>query len=222
MKQKLTGVCRLLQKIYLGHKKLIISFYILIVSVLVLLIFICNILVGSYGKYILRPEDNRHVAVGLVLGAGITKSGKPFRELQARLDAAAAALNDGHVDKLILSGDNRFKDYSEPDAMINYLVQTKGIAASKLQADYAGRSTYESCERAAKIFGLKETIIYSAGSHLPRAIYLCRHFGITSYGVSSGVEADNSGRHELLARVKAVFNIYIIGERTVLGHSINL
>jgi vancomycin permeability regulator SanA len=176
--------------------------------------------VDSYGKYILPPGSNKHTTIGLVLGAGITKSGKPFHELQARLDVAAQALHDGRVDKLILSGDNRFKGYNEPATMEKYLVETKHISASKLQPDYAGRSTYESCERASKVFGLHETIIFSARSHLPRAIYLCRHFDITAYGIPSNVEANNSWRHELLARVKAVFNLYIYGERTILGSPI--
>ena len=104
--------------------------------------------------------------------------------------------------------------------MAAYLQQTWHIPADKIQPDYAGRSTYESCERAAKIFGLKQTIIYSAGTHLPRAIYLCRHFGVEAYGVSSTVEANNANRREIMARVKAYYNIYIFGERTVLGPKI--
>jgi SanA protein len=106
--------------------------------------------------------------------------------------------------------------------MKKYLVNVKHVSPSKLQPDYAGRSTYESCERARRIFGLNQTIIYSARTHLPRAIYLCRHFGITAYGVSSGVEANNGFRRELLADVKAVFNIYVLGPHTVLGSPIHI
>lgn len=173
-------------------------------------------------KFVVTQEEAKHTRAGLVLGAGVTKDGKPYKELQARLDTAADALNAGVVEKLILSGDNRFENYDEPTAMQRYLTERRGIPAEKLVADYAGRSTYESCERAAKVFQAKEITIFSAGSHLPRAIYLCRHFGIESQGIASAVEANNSTRRELLARVKAVYNAHLIGERTVLGDTIPL
>jgi SanA protein len=179
-------------------------------------------LISPNSKYILDKESSQRAKVGIVLGAGVNSENKPFKELTARLDVAARELQAGRVEKLILSGDNRFKSYNEPDAMKRYLIEEKGIPAGKLQPDYAGRSTYESCERASKIFGLTETILFSAESHLPRAIYLCRQFGIESYGVASNVEANNHARREALARVKALVNIYIKGEPTVLGDHIDV
>jgi vancomycin permeability regulator SanA len=204
------------------HKRLGITLLGLIVLIPLGLIVICHYLVSGDGKYILDPNSRHHERVGIVLGAGITKDGRPFKELQARLDIAARALDDGQVDKLLLSGDNRFKKYNEPDAMIKYLVTQKHVARNKLQPDYAGRSTYESCERASKVFGLKSAIIVSAPTHLPRAIYLCRHFGIEAYGISSGEDANNGKRRELQANVKAVFNVYVYGEHTVPGTPIHI
>lgn len=169
------------------------------------------------------PQSTAQPAeIGMVLGAGITKEGKPYDELKARLDIAASAINNGTVEKLILSGDNRFENYNEPSAMKHYLIEKRSIPAAKLVEDFAGRSTYESCERAAKVFSVKKLIIFSAGSHLPRAIYLCRHFNIEAYGIASGTEANNSRRRELLARVKAVYNTHVLGEDTVLGNPIPL
>jgi vancomycin permeability regulator SanA len=178
-------------------------------------------------KYVLQSNNTQalkthHAKVGLVLGAGITHDGKPYRELQARLDVAAAALQNGTVDKLLLSGDNRFKNYDEPTAMKNYLVSKKHIDPHKLQADFAGRSTYESCDRAAHVFNVHQTIIFSADSHLPRAIYLCRQFGIETYGIASNAEANNATRREAVARVKALYNVYVHGERTIMGPAISL
>jgi vancomycin permeability regulator SanA len=204
------------------HKKLVIAAITVIILIPVILMIVCHLIISNSTKYILPVGSTKHERVGLVLGAGVTKQGKPFKELQARLDAAAKGLQDGQVDKLLLSGDNRFKNYDEPTAMMHYLEQVKHIPASKLQRDFAGRSTYESCERASKVFGLKQTIIYSAGTHLPRAIYLCRHFGIETYGVVSGGDANNAKRRELEADVKAIFNEYIYGERTILGKSIKI
>jgi vancomycin permeability regulator SanA len=204
------------------HKKLLIILATSIVMVPCLLIVICYYTINPFKKFVVPAQNAEHTEVGLVLGAGINSRGKPYKELVARLDSAADALNNGTVNKLILSGDNRFYNYNEPEAMKQYLVEKRGIDAKKLVRDYAGRSTYESCERAAKIFGVNKLIIFSAGSHLPRAIYLCKHFGIDVQGISSRLEADNSTRRELLARVKAVYNVKLVGERTVLGESIPL
>lgn len=181
--------------------------------------------ITPYSQYVLDSDtarDGRQAEVGIVLGAGITRDGKPYRELQSRLDTAAAALSSGTVNKLLLSGDNRFENYNEPKAMRDYLITRHGVDPGLLQEDYAGRSTYESCERAAKVFGLERTVLISAGSHLPRAIYLCRHFGIEAYGTASPAEAGNAVRREALARVKAVLNVHVRGEPTVLGAPIPL
>ncbi len=178
--------------------------------------------IQQYNQYVTSTESSKKMNAGLVLGAGVTPDGKPYKELQARLDVAADALNNGLVNKLILSGDNRFPEYNEPDAMKRYLVEARGIQPEKLQPDYAGRSTYESCERAKQIFGLDQVMLFSAGSHLPRAIYLCRQFGVEAYGMASTVEANNSTRRELMANVKALYNVHISGEPTVLGEKIEL
>jgi vancomycin permeability regulator SanA len=175
-------------------------------------------------KYI-QSESNiaeQHIKVGMVLGAGITKDGKPFKELQSRLDIAAHALQSGAVNRLILSGDNRFPDYDEPTAMKQYLMDTYGISSSVLQPDFAGRSTYESCQRAAQVFGQKRIVLFSTRSHLPRAIDLCRHFGIEAYGIPGALEANNATRREMQARVKALYNVYIHGEQTILGSPVTM
>jgi vancomycin permeability regulator SanA len=182
-----------------------------------LFVIICTLVIARDKRFILPPNSTMHQHIGIVLGAGITKHGKPYKELQARLDVAAKGLQAGQVDGLILSGDNSRKSYDEPTAMRNYLVTVKHLPASKLQVDDAGDDTYASCERAAKIFGLKSTIIYSAPSHLPRAIYLCRHFGIQAYGISSGVDGNNAWRREKEAAVKAILTTTLFPEHTILG-----
>ena len=190
------------------------------VLLVVTIIAFCSLIVGRNDRYILVDEaamQSHSTEVGLVLGSKVSDSGEPFPVLQSRLDVAADAVHAGYVKKLIVSGDNRTIGYNEPDAMKRYLVEKRGLNAAIVQPDYAGRSTYESCERLSKVFQVRRAIIYSTGSHLTRSIYLCRHFGVEAYGVASSVEPNNSGRREPLARVKAVFNAYIYGEKTVLG-----
>ncbi|HSH55521.1 MAG TPA: ElyC/SanA/YdcF family protein [Candidatus Limnocylindrales bacterium] len=203
------------------HKIYIGSLMLLGIFCTVLLLLIGYLIINHHARYILPASNTESIRVGIVLGAGITKDGRPFKELQSRLDAAAAAYHERKVETLVLSGDNRFAGYNEPEAMRRYLLK-RGVPASRLQPDYAGRSTYESCERAAKVFQLKKVVIFSAPSHLPRAIYLCRHFGVEAYGRASRIEANNATRRELLARVKALYNVYIRGERTVLGETVKL
>jgi SanA protein len=210
----------LLSRLFKKHKAAILISIAISALVIIVLMAACYFIIAPYKKFVITTEGVEHINVGLVLGAGVAKNGRPYDELKARLDSASDALSKNKVDKLVLSGDNRYKNYDEPTAMFNYLTKSKHIPASKLQRDYAGRSTYASCERAAKVFKLKKVIIFSAGSHLPRAIYLCRHFGVEAYGISSGVEANNSARRELLARVKALYNTELIGEPTVLGDPI--
>lgn len=188
--------------------------------------------VGNYDRYMYASAPEVEAAldstseVGIVLGGGI-KDGRPKPLLKGRLDTAAKLLESGTVRKLIVSGDNRFVNYNEPQVMKNYLISEKGIDSAKIQLDNAGRSTYETCERASKIFDLKKTVLISESTHLPRAIYLCRSFGIEAYGMSSDGEATDGLRigqrwREVMARTKANINIYLVGEQTVLGTKIKV
>lgn len=210
-----------------GHPKSWTAAALLAILVPVTLVTAAYAMVEPSEAYILDRSNPaaiqaKDIKVGVVFGSGITRDGKPFPNLRSRLDTAAEALQKGEVQKLLLTGDNRFDGYDEPGAMMNYLESVKHVSASKLQPDYAGRSTYESCERASKVFGLQTAVLFSAKSHLLRAIYLCRQFGIQAYGVASDVEGDNAQRREAMARVKAVLNVYVKGERTILGPAISL
>jgi len=163
--------------------------------------------------------------VAIVFGSGVTDDG-PTPALQDRLDTAQALLENNIVEKLLLSGDNRTLDYNEPRVMQQYLVD-RGVMTANLQQDLAGRSTYETCERANKIFGLDTAILITQETHVPRAMYLCEHFGIESTGVVAEGNGSTARRQfgqnfrEIFARSKAIFNANIYGEKTVLGDPIN-
>ncbi|MGQ0465696.1 MAG: SanA/YdcF family protein [Sporichthyaceae bacterium] len=164
--------------------------------------------------------------VGVVFGGGI-ENGRPKPLIADRLDAGARLLAAGKVRKLLVSGDNRFTSYDEPAAMRAYL-ERKGVSPALIQEDKAGRSTYETCDRAHRVFGLDRAVLISESAHLPRAIYTCRHLGVEAVGFSSDGPAlarfPEVARYqrfrEVLARGKATFNVYVRGERTVLGDPI--
>jgi vancomycin permeability regulator SanA len=168
----------------------------------------------------------KNINIGIVFGGGVTDN-EPRPLLKERLDTAKELLDNSTVNFLILSGDNRTLNYNEPAVMYDYLVNDLGVDPDKLQMDFAGRSTYETCERASKIFGVQEAILVSESTHLPRAAYLCRHFGIDAYGAKSDGEASSGLRvgqrwREILARSKAILNVYFIGENTILGDPIKI
>lgn len=190
------------------------------------------VFIGSYSSNAFRIDSpelkniSKTHKVGIVFGGGVA-NGSPMPLLQDRLDAGYELLAEGYVEKLILSGDNRFLEYNEPLAMYNYLTTEKGVNADKLQVDYAGRSTYETCERAKKVFHLDNAVLVTDPIHMPRALFLCTKSGINSVGllsVSNNMNRIKIGEwwREILARDKAIINIYAIGEKTVLGDPIDL
>jgi SanA protein len=134
---------------------------------------------------VFRAAPDAHSApVAIVFGAGLYRDGTPMPVLADRVLTAVDLYKAGIVAKLILTGDNRFPDYNEPEAMRRLALQS-GVPDSALVLDYAGRRTYDSCYRARFIFGVKKAILVSQAYHLPRAVYLCDQMGIDSTGVSA-------------------------------------
>ena len=124
--------------------------------------------------------------VAIVFGAGLTRDGSVTLVLRDRVDAAAELYFAGKVQKLLMSGDNRYIDYNEPAAMYEYAVSI-GIPPEDIVLDYAGRRTYDTCYRANAIFGLDSAILVTQRFHLPRALFLCSQLGVDAEGYSANV-----------------------------------
>jgi len=120
--------------------------------------------------------------VALVLGAGLWKNGMPTPALYDRVATAVDLYKAGKVKKLLMTGDNRFINYNEPEAMRKLAVQL-GVPAANIVLDYAGRRTYDSCYRAKEIFQVKQVVIVTQRFHLDRSLFLCDAMGISSVGV---------------------------------------
>jgi SanA protein len=129
-------------------------------------------------------EDAPSAPVAIVFGAGLTRDGSPMPVLADRVAAAVDLYKAGKVGKLLLTGDNRFPEYNEPEAMHRYALSL-GVPEADLVNDYAGRRTYDSCYRARYIFNVRKAILVSQEFHLPRAIYLCDQLGVESVGVAA-------------------------------------
>ena len=127
------------------------------------------------------PRDDQ-LRLAIVFGAGLTRSGEPTPALYDRIATAVDLYQRGLVNKLLLTGDNRFENYNEPEVMRRTAVKL-GVPNEDLVLDYAGRRTYDSCYRARAIFGVSRAILVSQAFHLDRALYLCDSFGIDGIGV---------------------------------------
>lgn len=160
--------------------------------------------------------------VAIVFGAGLWRDGSATPILHDRVAAAADLYRAGKVERILMSGDNRFVDYNEPAAM-RELALSLGVPDEAIVLDYAGRRTYDTCYRAKAIFGVTEAILVTQEFHLPRALYLCNRLGVDSVGV----EADRRdyrrssvlywNLRELLATVNALWEVHISHPLPVLG-----
>ena len=131
-------------------------------------------------------EDVPAKRIAIVFGAGLLPDGSAGPVLSDRMQTAVNLYQAGKVEKILASGDNRFVEYNEPEAMRQYALEY-GVPDEDIVLDYAGRRTYDTCYRAKYIFGVDEAILVTQDFHMPRALTLCNWFGVDSVGV----EADN-------------------------------
>lgn len=147
--------------------------------------------------------------VALVFGAGL-QDGEPSAYLAHRLDAAARLYAAGKVRVVLVSGDNSRSAYNEPGAMQTYLA-AHGVPRQKVVLDYAGFDTWDSCDRAARVFGVDRAVLVSQDFHIRRALALCAAAGIDAYGVGVDEPHDATwlagGAREVLAADKAALDI---------------
>jgi SanA protein len=170
-----------------------------------------------------RAEDvpaEAEPRVALVLGAGLAPGGRPSPVLFDRVATAVDLYRAGRVRKLLLSGDNRFVEYNEPEVM-RATARSLGVPDADLVLDYAGRRTYDSCYRARDIFAVSRAVVVTQAFHLDRALYLCDAMGIDAIGVGAdrrayGGEAWWSLR-EVPATAAAWLDVNVRRPRPVLG-----
>ena len=167
--------------------------------------------------YSLSSAPSRDVAI--IFGAGLEAPGKPSNFLQSRLLTGAQLYKSGRAKVLVVSGDNRKANYDEPTAMRDFLVK-QGIPRQAIVLDYAGFNTYDTCNRAKRIFSIQAATLVTHGYHLPRALMTCNAAGVQSIGVRadrSPAFPRNYIAREYLSLNKAGLEIMLHLEPTVLG-----
>lgn len=123
--------------------------------------------------------------VGIVFGTSHwTRSGVRNPHFDARINAASRLLRLGRVEHLLLSGDNRTRQYNEPITMWRDL-RSRFIRDEDMTLDYAGFSTFDTLVRAREVFGVEKALLVTQTWHLPRALFIADALGLEAQGCSA-------------------------------------
>lgn len=203
------------------HSRKLIFFAGLMFSILAFLLLPLLVYVpGQRGRV---TDEEIEPAVAIVFGAGLKADGTPSDALHDRLIVAAHLLNSGQAVHILVSGDNRFENYNEPQVMQDVLINEFGIPVDLISVDFAGRRTYDTCIRAHTLWGVPKAILVTQNYHLPRAIWTCEQVGMPSVGVSASLQTYAHGTkfklREILAMYKALIDIYIWPPKYVGGQA---
>ncbi len=128
-------------------------------------------------------KDVPSMPVAIVFGAGI---GTPV--LADRVTTAVSLYKNGKIRKILMTGDNGHLNYDEPNAMKS-LAMSAGVPKEDIVCDYAGFRTYDSLYRAHDIFDVREAILVTQSFHLPRAIFIAKHLGLSVVGINAALRS---------------------------------
>jgi SanA protein len=165
-----------------------------------------------------------HAQAALVLGAQIYRDGRPSIMLRDRVNAAAELYRAGRVDKLLLSGDHSRVDYDEVGTM-RALLLAQGIPGEDIFTDHAGFDTWDSAQRAKRVFDVSSAVVVTQGFHMARALYDARRAGLkaTGYAADRRQYGKIMGKlrvREALARVKTMGDVVTGADPHFLGAEI--
>lgn len=161
--------------------------------------------------------------VAIVFGAAIYNEERLSSVLRDRMETAIGLYEAGIVQKLLVSGDNRFETYDEPTAMMTYAIR-RGVPEQDIQPDFAGRRTYDTCYRARHIFQVQSAVLVTQDFHLPRALFICNNLGLDAVGTSADLRPYRGTRwyfiRETGATLMALWDVIIGRPAPVLGEAI--
>jgi SanA protein len=171
-----------------------------------------NLLVWLGGRSPVTSDPARvpKAQAALVLGAQVYPDGRPSAMLADRVRAAEQLYRAGRVQKLLLSGDHSRVDYDEVGTMREILLRD-GIPARDLFEDHAGFDTWDSAQRAKRVFDVKTAVVVTQGFHMARALFDARRAGLKVTGFS----ADRRHYGHVMAKLQireAVARVKTLGE----------
>src|SRR5688572_13342939 len=188
-----------------------------------LIVLLPRLITGIYGAQRMYEEPEAPARrTAIIFGAGLRRDGTPTAMLRDRVLTGAELYFSGKVEKLLMSGDNRFADYNEPESMRQFALSL-GVPDSAIVLDYAGRRTYDTCYRAKAIFRVESALLVTQGFHLPRAVFLCNALGLESDAVEANQRRYRNRAlliwniREQFATVGAFLDVYVSNPVPVLG-----
>lgn len=114
----------------------------------------------------------------LVLGtAKYYSKGVPNLYYKYRLEAAFELYQQGKIEKLLLSGDNKTPYYNEPKTMSSDL-RKMGVKSTDIVQDFAGYRTLDSVIRAEKTYHFAPFVIITQEFHCERALFIAKTHNI--------------------------------------------
>lgn len=139
-------------------------------KVLLVLILIAAVIFTATSLYIAFYKARYDIAqgrtVGVVFGAGITKSGEPSLALKYRLDKSMELYHHNKIKLIFVSG-----KIAETFVMKNYLIKN-GITNQAVITDYNGKNTLftiENAQRFSKSNHIQDGLVFiSQKYHIPR------------------------------------------------------
>ncbi|WP_185872193.1 SanA/YdcF family protein [Blattabacterium cuenoti] len=149
---------------------------------------------------------------GVVLGTSkYLHGGGVNAYFKYRIDAAYYLFYHKKIRYIIVSGDNREKNYNEPKMMKKELIK-KGIPSCFIYEDCYGINTLQSILRVYKIFHQKRFTIISQKFHNERAIFIGNCLGLDVIGFNAkNLYFDSRIQlREIFARIKALWDIFLI------------
>ena len=163
--------------------------------------------------------------VALVLGASVIGNKVMSSIFEDRVEVARQLYEQGKVGRILISGDHLQDNYDEVNIAKQYLLDHQ-VPPEIIFLDHAGIDTYDSLYRAKYIFKVQALLVVTQDFHLPRALYLARHFGLDVAGVSADLHKyANMNRiiiRESLARVKAYLDTLLRVKSRYLGTIIDI
>jgi SanA protein len=179
------------------------------------------VLLDARGEAVASVAEVPRAQAALVLGAQVKSDGTPSAMLSDRIAAAADLYRAGKVDKLLLSGDHGRWAYDEVGTMRRELLD-RGIPARDLFTDHAGFDTWDSAQRAKRVFGVDSVVVVTQRFHMARALYAAHRAGLDATGYAADRRSYGSVMarlrlREALARVKVVADAVTGADPRFLG-----
>ncbi len=173
------------------------------------------VLASTKALYHRRLQDVPAREVAVVPGAAVSGL-VPSKQLEDRLLTAYELYRMRKVKRILVSG-AKAPHQDEAAAMAHWL-ERKGVPRKDILRDDRGVRTIATMVRAARVFGVRQAVICTNQSHLPRALYLAWRAGIEAVGAVADQRAhpgpvDDHLVREAVARATIVIEALFMGSR---------